>query len=74
MSVSKIIQYFYGGVVPSHEFVRCRRPPGQTGAEATGTYKAFEYGEDSPLRIYVKHGNAVGIEVHPYILPGFAAA
>ena len=70
VGVQKIISTFYEGVLKSHEWLRCRKPPGTTTIECYGQYPSGESRE--LLRNLNQEAHRVGVEVHPYGLVAVA--
>ena len=70
VGVGKIISTFYEGVLKSHEWLRCRKPPGAANIEYYGQYSCGESRE--LFRNLGKEAHRVGVEVHPYSLVAVA--
>lgn len=70
IGVHQIISTFYEGVLKSHEWIRCRRPPGAADIEFYGQYPGGESRE--LLRNLCQEAHQVGVEVHPYTLVAIA--
>ncbi len=70
IGVHQIISTFYEGVLKSHEWIRCRRPPGAADIEFYGKYPGGESRE--LLRNLCQEAHQVGVEVHPYTLVAIA--
>lgn len=70
IGVHQIISTFYEGVLKSHEWIRCRRPPGAADIEFYGQYPNGESRE--LLRNLCQEAHQVGVEVHPYTLVAIA--
>ncbi|MDE0041652.1 MAG: family 10 glycosylhydrolase [Candidatus Poribacteria bacterium] len=70
VGVQKIISTFYEGVLKSHEWIRCRRPPGATDIEYYGKYPGDESRE--LLQNLSQEAQLAGVEVHPYTLVAIA--
>lgn len=70
VGVRKIISTFYEGVLKSHEWLRCRKPPGAANIEYYGQYSCGESRE--LFRNLGKEAHRVGVEVHPYSLVAVA--
>ena len=70
IGVRQIISTFYEGVLKSHEWIRCRKPPGATEIEYYGCYPGGESRE--LLRNLSQEAHRTGVEVHPYTLVAIA--
>ncbi len=70
IGVRQIISTFYEGVLKSHDWIRCRKPPGATEIEYYGGYPGGE--SQGLLRNLSQKAHRTGVEVHPYTLVAIA--
>ena len=70
VGVQKIVSTFYEGTLKSHDWIRCRKPPGATEIEYYGRYPGGESRE--LLRNLSQEAHRTGVEVHPYTLVAIA--
>lgn len=70
VGVQKIVSTFYEGVLKSHEWLKCRKPPRATDIEYYGQYPSGESRE--LLQNLSQEAHRAGVEVHPYTLVAVA--